>query len=120
MAFLASLMKERLVYGPGETDLLVQHHGLTVEYPGGRRERWTAILSEIGDPDGHSAMARTVGLPAAIGTKLILEGKVGLTGVRTPVSPEIYEPVLSELDSMGIRFQEAVVSENEGSPLVWP
>lgn len=120
MAFLASLMKERLVYGPGETDLLVQHHGLTVEYPGGRRERWTAILSKIGDPDGHSAMARTVGLPAAIGTKLILEGKVGLTGVRTPVSPEIYEPVLSELDSMGIRFQEAVVSENEGSPLVWP
>jgi saccharopine dehydrogenase-like NADP-dependent oxidoreductase len=99
---------------------LVQHHGLTVEYPGGRRERWTAILSEIGDPDGHSAMARTVGLPAAIGARLILEGKVELTGVRTPVSSEIYEPVLLELEAMGIRFRESVVLEDEGAPLVWP
>jgi saccharopine dehydrogenase-like NADP-dependent oxidoreductase len=120
MAFLASLMKERLVYVPGETDLLVQHHGLTVEYPGGRRERWTAVLSEIGNPEGNSAMARTVGLPAAIGARLILEGKIKLTGVRTPVHPEIYAPVLSELEAMGIGFREAVVSEEEASPLVWP
>ncbi|MFW6241101.1 MAG: saccharopine dehydrogenase C-terminal domain-containing protein [Thermodesulfobacteriota bacterium] len=120
LELLAARMKERLVYAPGETDLLVQQHGLTAEYPDGRRERWTAVLSEIGDPKGHGAMARTVGLPAAIGARLILEGKVGLTGVRTPVHPEIYKPVLSELETMGIRFRESVVSADEALPLVWP
>ncbi len=120
LELLAAQMKERLVYAPGETDLLVQHHGLTVEYSDDRRERWTAVLSEIGDPEGHGAMARTVGLPAAIGARLILEGKVKLTGVRTPVHSEIYGPVLSELEAMGICFRESVVSEDEASPLVWP
>lgn len=28
-----------------------------------------------GDPQGHSAMARTVGLPVAIATKMVLDGK---------------------------------------------
>lgn len=28
-----------------------------------------------GDPNGHSAMARTVGLPVAIATKMVLDGE---------------------------------------------
>ena len=28
-----------------------------------------------GDPHGHSAMARTVGLPVAIATKMVLDGE---------------------------------------------
>ncbi len=51
-------------------------------------------------------MARTVGLPAAIGVRLILEGKVNLTGVVAPMMPEIYEPVLDELEALGIHFVE--------------
>jgi saccharopine dehydrogenase (NADP+, L-glutamate forming) len=51
-------------------------------------------------------MSRTVGLPAAIGVRLILQGKINLTGVRTPVVPEIYEPVLEELEQLGIQFTE--------------
>ncbi|MEA3239256.1 MAG: saccharopine dehydrogenase C-terminal domain-containing protein [Candidatus Bipolaricaulota bacterium] len=51
-------------------------------------------------------MSRTVGLPAAIATRLILEGKINLTGVQVPVMPQIYEPVLAELESMGIKFTE--------------
>ncbi|MEA3239403.1 MAG: saccharopine dehydrogenase C-terminal domain-containing protein, partial [Candidatus Bipolaricaulota bacterium] len=53
-----------------------------------------------------SSMSRTVGLPAAIATRLILEGKINLTGVQVPVMPQIYEPVLAELESMGIKFTE--------------
>jgi saccharopine dehydrogenase-like NADP-dependent oxidoreductase len=51
-------------------------------------------------------MSRTVGLPAAIAVKLILQGKVNLTGVHTPVVPEIYEPVLEELEQLGIHLAE--------------
>jgi len=47
-----------------------------------------------------------VGLPAAIATKLILQGKIDLVGVQVPVVPEIYEPVLEELSQMGVSFVE--------------
>ena len=51
-------------------------------------------------------MSRTVGLPAAIGARLVLEGRIGLTGVHVPVHPEIYGPILEELEALGIRFEE--------------
>lgn len=120
LALLAALMQERLVYAPGETDILIQRHDLVVEFPDGRRERRTSVLAEKGTPGGDGAMARTVGLPAAVGARLILEGKIGLTGVRTPVHPEIYAPVLNELERMGIRFAETVEPEEEAPPPVWP
>jgi hypothetical protein len=53
-------------------------------------------------------MARTVGLPAAIATRMILEGRIPLTGVQVPVVPEIYEPVLAELERLGISLTETV------------
>jgi hypothetical protein len=51
-------------------------------------------------------MARTVGLPAAIGTRLILEGKIKDIGVHIPVLPHIYKPILEELKTLQIVFQE--------------
>lgn len=63
-------------------------------------------MIDFGIPHGDTSMSRTVGLPAAIGVKLILQGKVKLTGVHIPVVPEIYEPVLAELEQLGIHFTE--------------
>jgi len=51
-------------------------------------------------------MARTVALPAAVAARLVLEGRLELTGVRIPVDPEIVEPVLDALAPMGIVFDE--------------
>jgi hypothetical protein len=51
-------------------------------------------------------MARTVGLPAAIAVRLILRGAIDLTGVQVPVVPQIYGPVLAELEQLGISFVE--------------
>jgi hypothetical protein len=51
-------------------------------------------------------MARTVSLPAAIATRLILEDKINLTGVLAPVMPEVYNPVLDELETMEIVCKE--------------
>jgi hypothetical protein len=51
-------------------------------------------------------MSKTVGLPVAIAAKLILQGKIRLTGVHIPIHPEIYEPVMKELEDYGICFTE--------------
>jgi len=51
-----------------------------------------------------------VSLPAAIAVELILEGSIGGSGVKIPVEPAIYEPVLDGLEGLGIAFRETVTS----------
>ena len=102
---LCARMLEKMQYAPGERDMLVLRHEFRAEYPD-RQERITSTMVDFGIPNGDTSMARTVGLPAAIGVRLILEGKINLTGVQVPVVPEIYEPVLAELEALGISFVE--------------
>ena len=102
---LCARMMAKMQYAPGERDLLIMQHQFLAEYPD-RQERITSTLVDFGIPGGDSSMARTVGLPAASGVRLVLEGTINLTGVQVPVVPEIYEPVLAELEALGIKFVE--------------
>ncbi len=102
---LAGVMLPKMQYAPGERDMLVMQHEFIVQYSD-RREKITATLVDYGIPNGDSSMSRLVGLPAAIGAKLVLTGEIELTGVQIPVVPEIYKPVLEELESMGVKFSE--------------
>lgn len=102
----AHVLKEKLVYSEGERDLLVQHHEFIAEYRGNKKELITSTMVDLGIRGGDSSMARTVSLPAAIATKLIINGKINLTGVHIPVVPEIYKPVLAELETLNIKFVE--------------
>ncbi len=102
----AHILQEKLVYKEGEVDLLLQHHEFVAEYPDGHREKITSTLIDTGIPGGDTSMARTVGLPAAIATRLICEEKISLSGVHIPVLPEIYEPVLAELEKNNIKLVE--------------
>ncbi len=115
----AYLLKKKLVYARGESDLLVQHHEFEAAYPGGGMERIQSTLIHVGDPDGDTAMSRTVGLPVAIATRLIAEGNLDLKGVHIPVSRQLYEPVLAELAERGIRFVERrteIIPKTEEKP----
>ena len=107
---LAMRMLELMAYAPGERDMLVMQHEFVARYSDGTREKTTSTMIDYGIPGGDTSMSRTVGLPAAIATRLILQGRIDLTGVRTPVIPEIYEPVLSELERLGIGFEEKTES----------
>ena len=102
----AYTLKSRLVYDPGEMDLLVMHHEFEIIYPNLPRQRIQSTLIDCGDPEGDSSMSRTVGYPVGIAAGLVAEGRISRTGVLRPVSAEIYTPVLAECERLGIRFKE--------------
>ena len=101
---VASRMLFKMEYAPGERDMLVMQHEFVAEY-GDRTEKTTSTMIDYGIPNGDSSMSRLVGLPAAIASRMILQGEIKLTGVHVPMIPEIYKPVLAELATMGISFQ---------------
>lgn len=105
--FLLQLMFKKMQYAAGERDMIVLAHDFIAVYPD-RRERITARLLEYGDPEpgGYSAMARTVGLPAAVAADSYLRGEIQLSGVQIPVVKEIYEPVLQALIDFGFAYEE--------------
>ena len=66
-------------------------------------------LVVIGDDQIHTAMAKTVGLPVGIAARLILSERIKEYGVQLPVSAAMAQPILNELETLGIRFIEEVV-----------
>ena len=102
---LTALMLEKMSYKEGERDLLVLHHEFIAEYPD-RKQHITSTMIDYGIPNGDTSMARTVSLPAAIGVRMILEGTIKAKGVQMPITPDIYNPVLDELDNLGIKVVE--------------
>jgi saccharopine dehydrogenase-like NADP-dependent oxidoreductase len=100
---LQYMLETRLAMQPEDKDMIVMQHEIGY-MRGGQKLRRTSTLVVKGEDALHTAMARTVGLPLGIAAKLLLEGKVPLRGVQIPVAPELYEPVLRELEEEGIRF----------------
>lgn len=104
---MAKRMAQRCAYAPGERDMLVMQHQFEVTYPDKReRERIISSLIDFGLEE-DSSMARTVSLPLAIGTKMILDGTICERGVIAPVRESVYTPILDLCEDMGIRFTEA-------------
>jgi saccharopine dehydrogenase-like NADP-dependent oxidoreductase len=104
---MAARMRERCAFGPDERDMIVLQHEFVIEPPKGVRRVYSTLI-DFGIPGGDSAMARTVSLPVAIATRLILQGEVTERGVITPIKPAVYNPILDELERLGIRCEERV------------
>ena len=88
-----------------ERDMIVMWHKFRYQMRNKDYEMQTSMVVE-GDDNNFTAMAKTVGLPLAIGAKLMLEGKINKKGVIIPIYPEIYNPILNELEENGISFKE--------------
>ena len=104
---LATRMVEKCGYEEGERDMIVMQHEFLIRYDD-HDENVYSTLVEYGIPGGDSAMARTVGIPLAIATRMVLNGTIDERGVVTPVKPEIYNPILDELEGLGISFDDRV------------
>ena len=106
-----SLLEKNLAMNHDDKDMIVMLH--EIEYSINKKHKSvTSRLVINGEDQQHTAMARTVGLPLAIATRLILENKINLAGLHIPVLSQIYEPVLEELELNGIKFIEKTKEYN--------
>ena len=102
------LLISKLQYSENEADMVVMQHQFTATTKDGKHEYRTSSLILEGEPDGFSAMAKTVGTPAAIMVDMILTGKMTERGVILPLSKTIYVPMLAELANEGIHLTESI------------
>jgi len=103
------LISKKLKLTPDARDMVVLVHRMMVEYPNSNeKELYTASMIHNGERGGFTAMSKTVGLPAAIVAKLLLQNELPLTGCHIPTHPAIYQPVLKELKEHDIAFTEKV------------
>ena len=102
---LQHILEKKWKMDPEDKDMIVMQHQFDYMRLGEHRKIYSTMVT-IGDDTLHTAMSKTVGLPVAIISKLILQGKIKMSGVELPVHREIYEPVLEELKEFGIAFRE--------------
>ena len=109
------LFLEKLSYADHEQDMIVLLHKFVIKKPNGDKYSLSSLLKLEGEIGGHSAMARTVGFPAAIAAQMIADGKIDKTGMIRPVSKDIYVPMLKALKREGIAFKNTrTAGEKQG------
>ncbi len=104
-ALLQSVLEKKLAIQPHDKDMIVMLHEIVYE----KSDKKNMIRSSLivkGKDQSHTAMAQTVGLPLGIAAIFILKNEIKLKGLHIPVLPEIYEPVLHELEHHKIEFNE--------------
>ena len=102
---LQKLLEEKWNLEEHDKDMIVMQHQFNYILDNQEKTIKSSIVFE-GIDQKRTAMAITVGTPAAIATKLILTNKINLTGVHVPTLKEIYNPILEELEDVGIKFIE--------------
>jgi len=102
---LQYLLETKLVMQADDKDMIVMLHEIEYELSGKTIQIESSLIVK-GEDHLRTAMAKTVGLPLGIAAKLILNGTIQLSGIHIPTIPEIYLPVLNELEKAGICFTD--------------
>nr|WP_319997394.1 saccharopine dehydrogenase C-terminal domain-containing protein [uncultured Draconibacterium sp.] len=102
---ITDLMLKKMMLPEGARDMVIMLHSFLVENADGSTEVVKSRLLDYATKEDTS-ISRTVALPAAIAVKMILDGRINDKGVHIPVSKTIYEPILTELENLGIAMQE--------------
>ncbi len=105
---LEHILKKKWTLDKTDRDMIVMWHKFNY-IENGEAKQIESHMVAIGDDETNTAMSKTVGLPLAIAAKLILQGKINLSGVHIPTRKEIYNPVLEELEQLGFEFSERLV-----------
>lgn len=108
---LEHILKKKWTIRPDQKDQIVMWH-LFDYIENGEVKRIRSAMVADGENASATAMAKTVGYPLAIATKLLLTGKIAARGVQIPITKEFYAPILAELETLGFDFiEEEVVLE---------
>ncbi|UUF15895.1 MULTISPECIES: saccharopine dehydrogenase family protein [Flavobacterium] len=102
---LEKILTDSWALEPDDKDMIVMYHKFGYELNGEKKQIDSKMVC-IGDDQTYTAMAKTVGLPVAMATLLILNGKITTPGVQLPIKKEVYEPILKELEEYGVIFNE--------------
>ncbi len=106
---LEKILSDSWTLAPNDKDMIVMYHkfGFVIN---GEEKQIDSKMVCLGDDQTYTAMAKTVGLPVAIAALKILNGEIKTPGVQLPITKEVYEPILQELEEFGVIFNEKEVS----------
>jgi len=112
---LEGILMRKLELPENGRDMVAIVHELEAEFPEQNKkdEKITSTFIEYGEAGGFTAIAKTVGLPAAIAAKLILTDQLPISGCHIPTHPAVYSKVLPELKEVGLTFKEKVTAIEE-------
>ncbi|WP_281846218.1 saccharopine dehydrogenase family protein [Olleya namhaensis] len=113
---LQKILLDSWTLDPEDKDMIVMYHKFGYEL-NGKQHQIDATMVTLGEDQTYTAMAKTVGLPVAIATLAILNGKITTPGVQIPITKEVYTPILKELEDYGITFKETEVPYLGYNPL---
>ncbi|MGJ8759103.1 MAG: saccharopine dehydrogenase family protein [Polaribacter sp.] len=105
---LQKVLEDSWTLQEADKDMIVMQHLFGYEL-NGEKHQIESSLTVIGENQTYTAMAKTVGLPVAIAALKILKGEIKTPGVQLPITKEVYEPILKELENYGIKFIEKEV-----------
>lgn len=113
---LQKILMDSWTLDPTDKDMIVMYHKFGYEL-NGKKHQIDSSLVVIGEDQTYTAMSKTVGLPVAIATLAILNGTINTPGVQIPITKEIYNPILEELKTFEIVFNEKEVPYLGYNPL---
>ena len=105
---LQKILEDSWTLQEDDKDMIVMQHLFGYEIDG-KKHQIESSLTVIGENQTYTAMAKTVGLPVGIAALKILKGEIKTPGVQLPITKEVYEPILKELENYGIKFTEKEV-----------
>ncbi|MGA9638690.1 saccharopine dehydrogenase family protein [Flavobacterium sp.] len=105
---LEKILTDSWTLEPSDKDMIVMYHKFGFEL-NGKKQQIDSKMVCIGEDQTYTAMAKTVGLPVAIASLLILNKKITNPGVQLPIRKEVYEPILKELETHGVVFNEELM-----------
>lgn len=105
---LQKILEDKWTLQAEDKDMIVMYHKFGYELNGQKHQIDSTMVS-IGENQTYTAMAKTVGLPVGMATLKILNGAITRKGVLRPIYPDVYNPILEELEAYDIKFKEQKV-----------
>lgn len=105
---LEDILLKKWVLKSTDKDMILMVHEFEYEL-NDKKKKLTSTMILKGKDSADTAMSRLVGLPLGVFVKLVMQGQIKAKGVQIPVMPEVYNPVLEELEEYDVKFVDKEV-----------
>ncbi|MFK7900459.1 MAG: saccharopine dehydrogenase C-terminal domain-containing protein [Cyclobacteriaceae bacterium] len=102
---LQALLEKKWKLSPDDKDMIVMQHIIEYEKEGNIRTKKLSMIVK-GDDAQLTSMAKTVGYPISKAVELLLTDQLKMRGVQIPLTSDIYDYVLQDIEEIGVSFIE--------------